>query len=133
MTTKILVVDDDPDDQYLTQRAFAATKLDVELGIANNGKEMIDLLTKNSKDPLSLPDLILLDLNMPEMDGIRAIEAFRKMPTSKKVFLVAFSTSNAEHDIKRCYEHGVDFYLAKSASFEELTSSFQSLINQWFR
>lgn len=130
---KVLLVDDDPDDQYLTRRALQATGLNLELQFAGNGREMMDLLRLQiSQGPSALPNLILLDLNMPEMDGITAMEEMRKLPLIKKIPVVVFSTSNSSLDIDDSYNQGADFFMTKPGSFEELSLKIADLCKHWF-
>ena len=133
MQKKVLLVDDDPDDQYLTQRALKATGLDLELCVAENGHDMMSLLKENIKaNGTSLPDLILLDLNMPEMDGISALQELRKLPVMKKIPVVVFSTSNSTLDVSESYDQGADFFLTKPGDFAELTQKIGELCKHWF-
>lgn len=132
MRKKVLLVDDDPDDQYLTQRALKATGLDLDLNIAENGRDMLTLLQKNiSSSPSLLPDLILLDLNMPAMDGITALKELRKLPLKKKIPIVVFTTSNSALDARESYDKGADFFLTKPGDFEELTQKIGELCKHW--
>lgn len=129
---KILLVDDDPDDQYLTQRALKSIGLDIEISSAENGKELLEFLQSHASQPDLLPDLILLDLNMPEMDGISTMRALRKVKVPKRIYLVVFSTSSSSIDIKEAYDQGADFFLTKPGNFTELTNSIRKLCSHWF-
>lgn len=129
---KVLLVDDDPDDQYLTQRALKATGLNVELSMVENGRELMELLNQNAAKPELLPDLILLDLNMPEMDGLATLRELRRITIKKRIYLVVFTTSNSTFDIHESYDHGADYFLTKPGNFNELTNSIGKLCTHWF-
>lgn len=129
---KVLLVDDDPDDQYLTQRALKATGFNIEIGMVENGKELMDFLRLNSSKPELLPDLILLDLNMPEMDGIATLRALRQIKVPKRIYTVVFTTSSSTLDINESYDQGADFFLTKPGNFNELTNSLRELCVHWF-
>ncbi len=129
---RILMVDDDPDDQYLTHQALKTTQLYFEIDFVENGQEMLDYLECKTKEVNALPDMILLDLNMPEMDGMRALQELRKLGLQERIHIVVFSTSNSNLDIDEAYEHGAKYFLTKPSGFDELSQKINDLCKHWF-
>jgi CheY-like chemotaxis protein len=132
----ILMADDDLDDQLLTKEALAAAKLTNNIYFVNDGAELLDFLYRRGKysDPKSAPrpGLILLDLNMPRMDGREALEVIKEDKALRKIPVVVLTTSNAEEDIVRTYDLGVNSFISKPVSFDQLTATMKGLAQYWF-
>ena len=121
---KILLIDDDKDDQLTFCRCINEIDPAIECLIANNGKEAIlHLKTINPK-----PALIFLDLNMPLMNGYEYLEEIRDEKVFDHIPTVIFTTSASEEDRKRCEELGVDRYLVKPNDVEVLKNKLKGLI-----
>lgn len=131
LTKKILIVDDDPDDIYLTKRALESTEYCLTYMFAENGQQMLNLLT-NSEDDNNLPDLIVLDLNMPEMDGKSALESISKVDPPVKCPIIVFSTSASNTDIEDAYRLGAKTFVKKPGSYSELAAVMKKLCHYWF-
>jgi len=101
-----------------------------------DGVELLDYLHQRGRfagrDPAPRPGLILLDLNMPRMDGREAIGEIRKSPDLCTIPIVVLTTSRAEEDIFRTYELGVNSFITKPVSFESLVEITKSLSQYWF-
>jgi CheY-like chemotaxis protein len=133
----ILMADDDADDCYLTQEAFAESKLANNLLFVKDGQELMDYLTRQGDytDGKSAPrpGLILLDLNMPRKDGREALEEIKANPLLRRIPIVVLTTSKAEEDILRTYDLGVAGFISKPVSFDELVERIRVLCEYWFQ
>jgi CheY-like chemotaxis protein len=134
----ILMADDDEDDILLTSKALKKGKLLNTLFSVSNGEELLDYLLHRGKyadaDDTSapLPGLILLDLNMPKKDGREALREIKTHPELQDIPVVVFTTSKAEEDIYRSYKLGVNSFVTKPVTFENLIEVMQALGKYWF-
>lgn len=131
----ILMADDDDDDFLLTQKALKESKLLNTLIRVKDGEELIDYLTgQGDYEGLSIerPGVILLDLNMPRKDGREALKEIKSNPDLSEIPVVVFTTSKAEEDIYRSYQLGVNSFITKPVTFENLISVMQTLGKYWF-
>jgi CheY-like chemotaxis protein len=138
-TTKswvILLVEDDPDDQALTQRAFRASTIRNTVRIVNDGEEALDYLYRRGgfTDPSSSPrpDLILLDLNMPKLDGRAVLARIKDDPLLRRIPTVILTTSSRQEDVARSYDLGVNSYLMKPVRMETFVKTIRDLEHYWF-
>ena len=120
----ILMADDDSDDRMMARDAFEENRLDNELRFVEDGEELMDYLFRRGKytDPKDSPrpGLILLDLNMPRMDGREALKEIKSNPDLHSIPVVVLTTSSAEEDVVRSYDLGVNSFITKPVSFEGL-------------
>jgi len=132
----ILLADDDPDDRLLTIRALKRSRLRNEIYTVEDGEELMDYLHRWGPyaDPQRSPrpGLILLDLNMPRKDGREALQEIKSDPVLRRIPVVVLTTSNAEADILRSYDLGVNAFITKPVTFEELVHALQVLGDFWF-
>lgn len=131
----ILLADDDPDDRTVVQEALNEAFLGDCLETVRNGSECLDFLVRgkrNDGSPAPVPSLILLDLNMPGLDGRKLLKEIKSRPGLRSTPVVILTTSNAVEDIALCYELGVNSYLVKPLSFKEMTARIKHLISYWF-
>lgn len=132
----ILVADDDPDDRLLLEDALTETNLARSLYFVEDGEELMDylLVDKKYNEPSSCPrpDLILLDLNMPRKDGREALKEIKVNPQLRSIPIIILTTSKAEEDIFRTYELGVNSFISKPVSYEELVELVKKLEMYWF-
>lgn len=132
----ILLADDDPDDRLLTIRALKRSRLRNEIYTVEDGEELMDYLHRRGAyaDPQRSPrpGLILLDLNMPRKDGREALQEIKSDPVLRRIPVVVLTTSNAEADILRSYDLGVNAFITKPVTFEELARALQVLGDFWF-
>lgn len=133
----ILLAEDDPGDQELTRRALNEGKIANDLHIVNNGEQALDYLYRRGKykDPSSSPrpSLILLDLNMPKIDGRQVLSEIKSDPDLSIIPVIALTTSRQEEDILKSYQHGVNSYITKPVSIDEFIAVIMSLEDYWFR
>lgn len=134
-TISILIADDDPDDRMLIEEAFEENRLGNELRFVEDGEDLLDYLNRRGKwaDPESSPrpGLILLDLNMPRMDGREALKHIKADPSLAKIPVVVLTTSKQEEDILRTYGLGVNSFITKPVTFEGLLRVTQVLTSYW--
>jgi CheY-like chemotaxis protein len=131
----ILLVEDDPGDQELTKRAFKNGKIKNDLRVVNDGEEALDYLHRRGKfaDRKSSPrpDLVLLDLNMPKVDGKQVLAEMRSDPDLRTIPVVVLTTSQQESDVLRSYDLGANSYITKPVQASEFTRTLSSLENYW--
>ncbi len=132
----ILMADDDEDDRLMAKEAFNEVKLINHFHMVENGEELMDYLRRKGKyaDPAvsPRPGLILLDLNMPRKDGRQALAEIKADPSLRQIPIVVLTTSKAEEDILRSYDLGVNSFIAKPVTFEQLVVIMKTLTKYWF-
>ncbi|NCO43087.1 MAG: two-component system response regulator [Armatimonadetes bacterium CG_4_10_14_3_um_filter_66_18] len=132
----ILVADDDPEDCLLVRDALEESRLANELHFVGDGEQLLDYLNRRGAyaDPVVAPrpGLILLDLNMPKMDGREALAEIKNNANLRQIPVVVLTTSSAEEDIFRSYDLGVNSYITKPVTFESLVRVMQALGRYWF-
>ncbi len=132
----ILLAEDDPDDRLLVTQALEENRLANDLHIVEDGEMLMDYLHRRgnyaSLSDRPLPGLILLDLNMPKKDGREALREIKADPDLRRIPVVVLTTSEAEEDIYRTYDLGVNSFITKPVSFESLVSIMKTLKTYWF-
>lgn len=132
----ILLADDDPDDRMLTRRALTKSRLANVIQTVEDGEELMDYLHRRGpySDPAASPrpGLILLDLNMPRKDGREALEEIKNDPMLRRIPVVVLTTSEAEQDILRSYDLGVNAFVTKPVTFDGLADAILRLGEFWF-
>jgi two-component system, chemotaxis family, response regulator Rcp1 len=130
---EILLVEDSDDDVELTRLGFKRARFAVKLHHVGNGEECMSFLRKEGKYVgVPTPDLILLDLNMPRMDGTEVMEAVSRDDKLKHLPIVVLTSSKAEEDILRSYKLRCSSYLVKPINFDGFATMIQSLSDYWF-
>lgn len=131
----ILMADDDADDRELTREAVAESRLRNDLRFVEDGEELLDYLHRRGKyaTPASSPrpGLILLDLNMPRMDGREALRAIKACPNLRQIPVVVLTTSRAEEDIFASYDTGASSFITKPVTFASLVETIKALGRYW--
>lgn len=132
----ILVADDDEEDRMLIQDAMEESKLLNPLHFVVDGQEVMDYLLRKGKfvdaEKNPLPGLILLDLNMPKMDGRQVLKEIKSNPELRAIPIIVLTTSKAEEDILRTYDLGVNSYITKPVTFDGLVDIVKNLGKYWF-
>jgi CheY-like chemotaxis protein len=132
----ILLAEDDPDDRMFTRRAVVESNLSSTFAAVTNGEELMRYLHRDGEydapDPAPRPDLILLDLNMPRMDGREALREIKSDSDLRRIPVVVLTTSEAEQDILQSYDLGVNAFVTKPVTFDALAEAMQSLGEFWF-
>lgn len=131
----ILLAEDDPDDQYLIGEALDESGVGVELYIVEDGEDLLDYLNRRGKyadsEQYPLPRLILLDLNMPRLDGREALRLLKASPEFRRIPVVVLTTSQAEEDVYRAYDLGISGYITKPVSFTGLRDVMKAIGVYW--
>ncbi|MFT4023040.1 MAG: response regulator [Flavihumibacter sp.] len=132
----ILVAEDDADDRFLLETAFAEKGFSEELVFVENGVELMEFLhsLEQTEKPAGrpLPGFILLDLNMPKKDGRRVLKEIKEHERFKKIPVIVFTTAKNETEINRCYELGANTYVVKPVGFESLLQTINDIRTYWF-
>lgn len=129
------MADDDEDDRLLTQDALAESRVLNELHFVEDGVELLEYLERKGKfadkEISPRPGLILLDLNMPRMDGREALEAIKANPNLKGIPVVILTTSKQEEDMVKGYNLGAASYITKPVTFDGLVDLMKALGKYW--
>lgn len=125
---KILVADDDEEDRQLIKEALEESRLRNPLDFVHDGEELMKRLTNET----DLPGLILLDLNMPKKDGREALKEIKSNPKLKYIPVIILTTSQAEEDIYRTYNLGVNSFITKPVTFSALVDVLNKVAQYWF-
>ena len=132
----ILIADDDHEDREMIIDALKESRLLNTIHCVKDGEELMDYLHHRagykSEDEYPLPGLILLDLNMPRKDGREALREIKNDPRLRKIPVVVLTTSQAEEDIYRTYDLGVNSFVTKPVSFNSLVDVMKALRQYWF-
>lgn len=134
---RILLAEDDPDDRLLTRRALSKSRLANTIHMVEDGEELMDFLRREGDytDPEDAPrpGLILLDLNMPRMDGREALRKIKSDPNLRRIPVIVLTTSEADQDILQSYDLGVNAFVTKPVTFDGLADAIQALGEFWFQ
>ncbi len=130
---RILLVEDNPGDADLTREALEEGKLMVDISVAVDGVQAIDfLLRRPPYETALLPDLILLDLNLPKMGGREVLAEIKKHPALRVIPVVVLTSSDSESDIVKSYELGANCYVTKPVGLQAFQTIVQHVENFWF-
>jgi CheY-like chemotaxis protein len=132
----IVIADDDSDDRMLIEDAFVESRLANPLIFVENGEQLLKCLRSESEYASNglnkkKPGLILLDLNMPRMDGRTALAHIKADPELKRIPVVVLTTSKEEEDVLRTYDLGVNSFITKPVSFESLVDVVRTINHYW--
>jgi CheY-like chemotaxis protein len=132
----IVVADDDPDDRMMIEEAFEENRLHNSLAFVEDGEELIDYLRAEGKyvhlGERPNVGVVLLDLNMPRMDGREALEVMKASSDLRHIPVVVLTTSKAEEDILRTYGLGVSSFITKPVTFDALVEVVRIIGRYWF-
>lgn len=131
---EILLVDDNSTDALLIEECLKDSGIKFNLRYIPTGAECMNFLTaRRQKENQPLPDLILLDLNMPAMDGREVMEAIQQNDDLRTIPVQVLSTSENEKDLRDLYRLGCSSYAYKSVDFEELQTTIATIMTFWFK
>jgi two-component system, chemotaxis family, response regulator Rcp1 len=132
MSRQVLLVEDSPGDIRLTQEAFRAANVDLNLHVAIDGVEALAFLRRqDAYADVPRPDLILLDLNLPRMDGSEVLARIKEDDDLKTIPTVVLATSQSEADVVKSLRLRANCYLAKPVQLDELESLIKSVNDFW--
>lgn len=124
----VLMADDDEEDCFLAKEAFSETGAKASFSCVEDGVELIDYLSERTRSNLAgLPNLILLDLNMPRKDGRQALLEIKAEPALRHIPIVILTTSQEERDVSFTMNAGAHSFITKPVSFDEWVEIMQSL------
>ncbi len=131
----LLLVEDNPDDEALTLRALNKYNIANEIVVARDGQEALDYLLGSGqyqdRDLSELPQVILLDLKLPKIDGLEVLERLRAEPHTKHIPVVILTSSNEDRDMIRSYDLGANSYVRKPVDFEQFLEAARQLGLYW--
>lgn len=129
----ILLVEDNPGDIRLTQEALKDSKIFNTLDVVNNGKEAISYLKKEGKYKDAVhPDLILLDLDLPVMDGRDFLSVIKKDPRYRLIPVIVLTVSESDQDVLKVYDLQASCYITKPVDLDQFLTVVKSIENFWF-
>lgn len=130
---EILLVEDDEGDIELTQEAFRRSKVALRMNVVRDGMEAMAYLRQEKKyQGASIPDLVLLDLNLPRKDGREVLVEMQTDEHLRKIPVVVLTTSSADEDILKSYQIGANAFVTKPVGLEGLTKVVDLLEEFWF-
>jgi len=131
---EILLVEDNPYDVELTLRAFKQYNIANNICTVRDGAEALEFIfctgAYADRDS-SVPKLILLDLKLPKLDGVEVLQRIKADPRTKLIPVVALTTSNAERDVKECYQLGINSYIVKPLDFKQFSEAIRQVGLYW--
>lgn len=131
-TVEILLVEDNPGDIRLTRESLYDAKVNNNLLVASDGLEAMACLRREGKyAQAARPDLILLDLNLPRMNGFEVLDAIKEDPDFKRIPVVVLTTSQAEQDIIQSYNLYANAYVTKPVDLEQFIKVIKSIEGFW--
>ena len=131
----ILLVDDNPGDVELTKLALKREHITNEVVVAEDGQEALDYMfgtgAYEGRDISEMPAIILLDLNLPVIDGIEVLRSLRAAERTRRQLIIVLSSSKEEKDLINCYNLGVNSYIRKPVDFIQFVSAIKYLGLYW--
>lgn len=135
MHKDILLVEDNPDDVELTRLAFEEANVANRLVVVPDGAEALDYLFARGKhthrNPAELPSIVLLDLNLPKVDGREVLQAIRAEPATRALPVIVLTTSAEPFDVEASYALGVNSYIQKPVDFEQFVWAVKQVGLYW--
>jgi CheY-like chemotaxis protein len=135
MPKVILLVEDNPDDEALTLRALKKNKIANSVVVAHDGVEAVDYLfgtgAHAGRDANDLPQIVLLDLKLPKLDGFDVLRRIRADERTKFLPVVVLTSSKEERDVVQSYRHGCNSYVRKPVNFDEFLEAARQLGMYW--
>lgn len=130
---EILLVEDNPDDVALTTRSFKKARMQNRVSVAEDGVEALAFLRKEGKYAgAPRPDIILLDLNLPRMNGHELLEKIKTDPAISAIPVIILTTSKSEEDVIKTYKSGSNCFISKPVLMEEFDRVIRTIQDFWF-
>jgi two-component system response regulator len=131
----VLLVEDNPDDVDLTLRAFRKNAIHTEVVVVHDGEEALDYLAKaygnGSRNPATVPKVVLLDLKLPKLDGIEVLRRLRAEERTRRLPVVMLTSSSEQRDIVASYDCGANGFVCKPITFPDLVKAVEGLGLYW--
>jgi CheY-like chemotaxis protein len=135
LPTRVLLVEDNPDDLELAQLAFKRGRFANTVDVARDGSEALDHLfcegRHAGRDPSDEPRLVLLDIKLPKVDGIDVLRSIKGDPRTRHIPVVMLTSSAEDRDLHACYELGANSYIVKPVDMEQFLSAVQNIGLYW--
>lgn len=132
-TIEVLLVDDDPEDVDLTVEVLRMDRMKLNISVVHDGIEALRFLRKEEPfQQAKTPNLILLDLNMPRMDGRETLEEIKCDEVLKMIPVVILTTSSSDEDIIKTYMTGASCYITKPVGLQEFNKVVKAIEDFWF-
>lgn len=136
MRNKLLLVEDNPAHEELTRLALKKTGFEYELVVVKDGAELLEYLFRQGRyihlTRADMPDLILLDLKLPRMDGLEVLRKLKTDGRTRSIPIVMLSSSTEETDIQTSYALGVNSYVHKRMNAQEFNEVLKDILSYWF-
>jgi CheY-like chemotaxis protein len=126
----ILLVEDNPNDVEITVRALRKGQISNRLTVAQDGQEALDILER-AKSTGDCPSMILLDLNLPKVNGIEVLQRIKSDPDLRRIPVIMLTTSTREEDVVRTYDLGVNTFISKPVRFEDFMQMVTTIHEYW--
>ena len=127
----ILLVEDNPDDEALTLRAFRKNNITNDIVVVRDGVEAVDYLTRAQTDTRLMPQVVLLDLKLPRMDGMEVLRHIRASEHTRTLPVVVLTSSREEQDLVESYRLGCNSYVRKPVNFDQFMEAARQLGMYW--
>ena len=131
-----LMADDDADDRDMAERALRGTPLEGRVQFVEDGVQLLEFLARcapaESGERMPTPPFILLDLNMPRMNGYEALQALKSDAFLRRIPIIVLTTSSADEDVVKSYDLGVNAFVTKPVRFDELRKILARVGEFWF-
>ena len=129
---RVLLVEDNEADAYLTRETLEAGKLPLEVAVATDGAEACDYLLRRAPfEVVALPDLVILDLNLPKLDGRQVLEERQRHPWLRSIPVIILTSSDAEGDIRDSYALGANCYVTKPVGLGAYQATVRAVEDFW--
>lgn len=129
----VLLVEDNPGDADLTRDTLEAGEAPLTISQAFDGEEALDFLLKRGQHAdASSPDLVLLDINLPRLNGRQVLAEIRRHPLLRSLPVVMLSSSDSKQDVSECYALGANCFIRKAVALEEFQRLVQAIRHFWF-
>lgn len=131
--SSILLVEDNPDDVELTRIAMLDAGIEADLSVVYDGREALRFLRHEAPwEHVERPDLILLDLNLPQLDGRQLLKMIKDDEDLRSIPVIVLTTSVDDHDVRESYQSGANSFISKPADFDLFVNTLRSLQGFWF-
>jgi two-component system, chemotaxis family, response regulator Rcp1 len=127
----LLMVEDNPGDIRLVQESLTETKILINLEVAKDGQEALVMLGLSNSSASVKPDLVLLDLNLPILNGKQVLRSMKQSAETRLIPVVVFSTSSADKDILESYDNHANCYITKPTTLDEYLSVIPEIFSFW--
>jgi two-component system, response regulator len=135
LPTRVLLVEDNPDDLELAQLAFKRGHFGNAIDVARDGSDALDQLFCEGqyadRDPHDAPRLVLLDIKLPLVDGIDVLRSIKSDPRTRHIPVVMLTSSAEDRDLHACYELGANSYIVKPVDMEQFLLTMQNIGLYW--